>query len=56
MGLWLLRLTVKILAFLRLTVHLFPLRLTEVFEINFHCFKNLKINTGVKSNLQPRLI
>ncbi len=27
---WLLRLTVKILAFLRLTVSLFPLRLTEV--------------------------
>ena len=30
MGWWLLRLTVKILAFLWLTVNLFPLRLTEV--------------------------
>ena len=29
---WLLRLTIKISAFLRLTVHFFPLRLTEIFK------------------------
>ena len=44
MGWWLLRLTVKILAFLRPTVSFFALRLTEMLTINFHCFKNLKVN------------
>ena len=43
MGWWLLRLTAKILAFLRLTVNLFPLRLTDVLKNNFHCVKKLKI-------------
>ena len=37
MGWWLLWLTVKILAFLQLTVNFFPLRLMEIrLEINFH--------------------
>ena len=44
MGSWLLRLTVKILVFLRLTVNFFPLRLKEMLKINFHCFKKLIIN------------
>ena len=35
---------VKILAFLRLTVNFFPLRLTEMLKINLHCFRKLKIN------------
>ena len=40
MGWWLLRLTPNnILAFLRLTVNLYPLRLTEVLKINLHCFR-----------------
>ena len=34
---WWLRLTANILAFLRLTVNFFPLRLTDVFKINFYC-------------------
>ena len=38
MGWWLLRLTANILAFLRLAVNYFPLRLTDVLKINFHCF------------------
>ena len=33
MGWWLLRLTVKNLAFLRLTVNFFPLRLTETLKV-----------------------
>jgi len=44
MGWWLLLLTVKILAFLRLTVIFFLLRLTKKLKINLHCFKKLKIN------------
>ena len=44
MGWWLLRLTVEILTFLRLTVIFFPLRLTEMIKINFHCYKKFKIN------------
>ena len=44
MGWWLLRLTVKILAFLRLTVIFLLLRLTKNLEINLCCFKRLKIN------------
>ena len=35
---------VKILAFLRLTVNFFPLRLKEMLKINLHCFRKLKIN------------
>ena len=44
MGWWRLRLTAKNLAFLRLTVSFFPLRLTEKLKINFLCFEKLKIN------------
>ena len=39
-----LRLTAKNLAFLRLTISFFPLRLTEKLKINFLCFKKLNIN------------
>ena len=41
---WLLRLTVKILAFLRLAVIFFLLRLTKNLKSNLHCFKKLNIN------------
>ena len=44
MGLWLLRLSAKILAFLRLSVNFFQLRLTKKLKVNFFCFKELNIN------------
>ena len=44
MGWWLLRLSVKILAILRLSVNFFQLRLTKKLKINFLCFKKLNIN------------
>ena len=44
MGWWHVLLTAKILAFLRLTVSFFPLRLTEKLKINSLCFKKLNIN------------
>ena len=44
MGWWLLRLSAKILAFLRLSASFFQLRLTEKQKINFFCFKELNIN------------
>ena len=44
MGWCLLHLTVNILAFLRSTVNFFPLRLTDLLKINYHCFKKLKVN------------
>ena len=37
---WLLRLTVKILAFLRLAVVFFLLRSTKNLKSNLHCFKH----------------
>ena len=40
---WLLRLSAKILAPLRLSVN-FQLRLTKKLKINFFCFKELNIN------------
>ena len=40
---WLLRLTVKILAFLRLTVNFFSLRLTEIFKKIISILKGLKL-------------
>ena len=43
-GLWLLRLSAKILALLRLSVNFFQLRLTEKLKINFFCFKKLNID------------
>ena len=47
MGWWLLRLSAKILALLRLSVNLFQLRLTKRSKINFFCFKELNINKPV---------
>ena len=46
MGSQLLRLTVNILDFLRLTVNFFSLRLTEMLNINFNRFKRLKIKSS----------
>ena len=47
MGWWLLRLSAKILALLRLSVNFFQLRLTKKLKINFFCFKKLNINQRV---------
>ena len=47
MGWWLLRLTAKILALLRLSVSFFQLRLTIKLKINFFCFKKLNLNEPV---------
>ena len=47
MGWWLLRLSAKILALLRLSVNFFQLRLTKKLKINFFCFKRLNINKPV---------
>ena len=44
MGWWLLRLSAKILALLRLSVNFLQLRLTKKLKINFFCFKKLNIN------------
>ena len=44
MGWWLLRLSTKILALLRLSVNFFQLRLTKKLKVNFFCFKKLNIN------------
>ena len=44
MGWWLLRLSAKFLALLRLSVIFFQLRLTKKFKINFVCFSKLNIN------------
>ena len=44
MGWWLLRLSAKILALLRLLVNFFQLRLPKKLKINFSCFKKLNIN------------
>ena len=46
-GWWLLRLSAKILALLRLSVNFFQLRLTKKLKINFFCFKKLNINQPV---------
>ena len=45
MGWWLLRLSTKILALLRLSVNFFQLQLTKKLKINFFCFKKLNINS-----------
>ena len=47
MGWWLLGLSAKILALLRLSVNLFRLWLTKKLKINFFCFKELNINKPV---------
>ena len=44
MGWWHLRLSAKILAFLRLSANFFQLRLPKKLKINFFCFKKLNIN------------
>ena len=44
MGWWLLRLSANILALLRVSVNFDQLRLTKKLNINFFCFKKLKIN------------
>ena len=44
MGWWLLRLSAKILALLRLSVNFFQLRLTKKLQINFFYFKTININ------------
>ena len=43
MGRWLLRLSAKNLALLRLSVTFFQLRLTKMLKINSFCFKELNI-------------
>ena len=43
MGWWLLRLSAKILAFLRLSVNFFQLRLTKKLKINFLLFQRVNI-------------
>ena len=47
MGWWLLWLSAKILAPLRLSVNFFQLLLTKKLKINFFCFKELNINKPV---------
>ena len=47
MGWWLLGLSAKIWALLRLSFNLFQLRLTKKLKINFFCFKELNINKPV---------
>ena len=44
---WLLRLSAKISALLRLSVNFFQLRLTKKLKINFFCFKGVNINQPV---------
>ena len=43
MGWWLSRLSAKILAFSRLSVSFFQLRLTKKLKINFFCLNELNI-------------
>ena len=47
MGWWLLRLSAKILALLRLSINFFQLRLTKKLKINLFCFKELNITKPV---------
>ena len=47
MGWWLLRLSAKILALLRLLVNFFQLRLTKKLKTNFFWFKELNVNEPV---------
>ena len=47
MGWWLLRLSAKISALLRLSVKFFQLRLTKKLEIYSFCFKELNIKGTV---------
>ena len=52
MGWWLLRLSAKILALLRLSVNFFQLRLTKKLKINFFCLKELNITKYKKSKIK----
>ena len=45
--LWLLRLSAKILALLRLSGKFFQLRLIKKLKINFFCFKQINVNKPV---------
>ena len=56
MGWWLLQLSSKFLALLRLSVFFFQLRLTKKLKINFFCFKELNINEPLKQNKGLRVI
>ena len=47
MGWWLLRLSAKILALLRLSINFFQLRLTKKLKISLFCFKELNITKPV---------
>ena len=49
--LWLLRLSAKILALLRLSLKFIQLRLTKKLDTNFFCFEELNINKPVKSKI-----
>ena len=55
MGWWLLRLSAKILALLRLSANFFQLRLTKKLKINFFCFKELNINKPVFFYLKSKI-
>ena len=44
---WLLQLSAKVLALLRLSVNVFQLRLTKTLKNNFHSFKEFNINKPV---------
>ena len=55
MGWWLLRLSAKILALLRLSVNLFQLLLTKKLKINLFCLKELNINKPVFLYLQSKI-
>ena len=47
MGWWLLRLSAKMFALLRLSVNFYQLRLTKKLKTNFFCFKELNITKPV---------
>ena len=52
---WLLRLSAKILALLRLSVNFFQLRLTKKLQINFFSLKELNINKPLFLYLQSKI-
>ena len=55
MGWWLLRLSAKVWALLRLSVNFLQLRLTKKLTITFFCFKGLNINKPVFLYLQSKI-
>ena len=55
MGWWLLLLSAKILALLRIAVNFFQSRLTKKLKINFFCFKELNINKPIFSIFKAKL-